>query len=134
MLRNLKVIYGRQQDIGSLLPVQRRLAALSQDDPNELRDLGLLYAQTNRLGEAIDPLQAYLDAAPLADDVHGDSRPGRSHSPSDRPVELKIRSVIAIEFSIGFAKSPARRLKNRVSARPILCDTARRGTRVRRRR
>ena len=29
MLRNLKVIYGRQQEIASLLPVQRRLAALS---------------------------------------------------------------------------------------------------------
>jgi regulator of sirC expression with transglutaminase-like and TPR domain len=69
MLRNLKAIYGNLQDVGSLLPVQRRLAALSQDEPKELRDLGLLYAQTNRLGEALDPLQAYLDTAPLADDV-----------------------------------------------------------------
>jgi regulator of sirC expression with transglutaminase-like and TPR domain len=68
MLRNLKAIYGRLQDVGSLLPVQRRLAALSQDDPNELRDLGLLCAQTNRLGEALDPLAAYLDASPFADD------------------------------------------------------------------
>ena len=52
MLRNLKAIYGTRQDIGSLLPVQRRLAALIQDDPNELRDLGLLYAQTNRPGRS----------------------------------------------------------------------------------
>ncbi len=69
MLRNLKVVYGRRHEIASLLPVQRRLAALSQDDPAELRDLGLLYAQSNHLGEAIDPLKAYLETAPLADDV-----------------------------------------------------------------
>jgi regulator of sirC expression with transglutaminase-like and TPR domain len=69
MLRNLKVVYSRRQEIGCLLPVQRRLAALSQDDPGELRDLGLLYAQTNHLGEAIDPLKTYLDRSPLADDV-----------------------------------------------------------------
>ena len=69
MLRNLKAIYGRVQDVHSLLPVQRRLAALCQDEPGELRDLGLLCAQTDRLGEALDSLQAYLDAAPLADDI-----------------------------------------------------------------
>jgi regulator of sirC expression with transglutaminase-like and TPR domain len=70
MLRNLKAIYGSLQDVSSLLSVQRRLAAISQDEPNELRDLGLLCAQTNRLGEALDPLQAYLEAAPSADDVN----------------------------------------------------------------
>ena len=70
MLRNLKAIYGTQQDVGSLLPVQRRLAALIQNDPNELRDLGLLYAQTNRVGEAIDPLETYVETSPLADDVN----------------------------------------------------------------
>ena len=70
MLRNLKAIYGTQQDVGSLLPVQRRLAALIQNDPNELRDLGLLYAQTDRLGEAIDPLETYVQASPPADDVN----------------------------------------------------------------
>lgn len=69
MLRNLKVIYGRRQEIASLLPVQRRLAALVPDDLAELRDLGLLYAQCNQLGEAIDPLQGYLDSLPSADDA-----------------------------------------------------------------
>jgi regulator of sirC expression with transglutaminase-like and TPR domain len=69
MLRNLKAIYGRLQDAGSLLPVQRRLAALSRDDPSELRDLGLLCAQNNRVGEALDPLESYLSAAPRADDA-----------------------------------------------------------------
>jgi regulator of sirC expression with transglutaminase-like and TPR domain len=69
MLRNLKVVYGRRQEISLLLPVQRRLAALSPDDPAELRDLGLLYAQTDQLGRAVDPLQTYLETATLADDV-----------------------------------------------------------------
>jgi regulator of sirC expression with transglutaminase-like and TPR domain len=69
MLRNLKAIYGNLQDITSLMPVQRRLAAISQDDPKELRDLGLLCAQTNRLGAALDPLRAYLESVPLAEDV-----------------------------------------------------------------
>jgi regulator of sirC expression with transglutaminase-like and TPR domain len=69
MLRNLKAIYGRLQDVHSLLPVQRRLAALSHDEPGELRDLGLLCAQDNRAGEALDSLQSYLDTAPVADDV-----------------------------------------------------------------
>lgn len=70
MLANLKAIYGRLQDVHSLLAVQRRLAALSPDEPGELRDLGLVCAQANRLGEALDCLQLYLDAAPVADDVH----------------------------------------------------------------
>jgi regulator of sirC expression with transglutaminase-like and TPR domain len=69
MLRNLKAIYGRTQDVESLLPIQRRLAALSHDEPGELRDLGLLCAQTDRLGEALDSLQSYLDAAPVAGDL-----------------------------------------------------------------
>ena len=69
MLRNLKVVYGRRHEIASLLPVQRRLAALVPDDPAELRDLGLLYAQSNHLGEAIDPLQGYLDSHSAAADA-----------------------------------------------------------------
>jgi regulator of sirC expression with transglutaminase-like and TPR domain len=70
MLRNLKAIYGAHQDVGALLAVQHRLAALMRDDPNELRDLGLLYAQTNRLGEAINPLEAYIETSPLANDAN----------------------------------------------------------------
>lgn len=69
MLRNLKVVYGRREETASLLPIQRRLVALLSDDPDELRDLGLLCAQNNRLGEAIDPLQSYLASAPRADDA-----------------------------------------------------------------
>jgi regulator of sirC expression with transglutaminase-like and TPR domain len=64
MLRNLKSIYGQAGDYTSLLPVQRRLTALNPDEPAELRDLGLLCAQTDHPGEAIDPLEHYLQASP----------------------------------------------------------------------
>jgi regulator of sirC expression with transglutaminase-like and TPR domain len=69
MLRNLKAIYGNSHDVASLLPVQRRLAALNRHDPNELRDLGVLCACADRLGEAIDPLQGYLDSSPPEGDA-----------------------------------------------------------------
>ena len=64
MLSNLKAIYLRLEDVPSALPVQRRLAALNPQDAGELRDLAMLCLQADRPGEAIDPLQAYLDTAP----------------------------------------------------------------------
>ncbi|MFI5456949.1 MAG: SirB1 family protein [Isosphaerales bacterium] len=69
MLRNLKAIYAKSQDFSSLLPVQRRLTFLNLEEPVELRDLGILCAQTHRLGEAVDPLQEYLDMDPQGDDA-----------------------------------------------------------------
>jgi len=69
ILRNLKSIYWDAQDVASVLPIQRRLAALNPDEPTEQRDLGLLCSQLGRLGEAIDPLQDYLDRLPNARDA-----------------------------------------------------------------
>ena len=69
MLRNLKAVYLATHDYLSALPVQRRLAAVADDDPAEQRDLGMICLQIDRPGEAIDPLQAYLAASPHADDV-----------------------------------------------------------------
>jgi regulator of sirC expression with transglutaminase-like and TPR domain len=69
MLRNLKVIYGRSGEVGSLLPIQRRLTALNRQQPGELRDLGVLCVQADRLGEAIEPLEAYLNLSPAAEDA-----------------------------------------------------------------
>jgi regulator of sirC expression with transglutaminase-like and TPR domain len=68
MLRNLKSIYLDTHDHLSALPVQRRLAALRLGDPDEQRDLGMLCLHTDRIAEAIDPLQAYLKARPAAPD------------------------------------------------------------------
>jgi regulator of sirC expression with transglutaminase-like and TPR domain len=64
MLRNLKAIYLREEDLASALPVQRRLAALNPLDPDEVRDLGVLCLRAERPGEAVDPLQDYLAASP----------------------------------------------------------------------
>jgi regulator of sirC expression with transglutaminase-like and TPR domain len=64
MLRNLKAIYLREEDLPSALPVQRRLAALNPLDADEVRDLGVLCLRAERPGEAIDPLQAYLAGSP----------------------------------------------------------------------
>jgi regulator of sirC expression with transglutaminase-like and TPR domain len=66
MLINLKMIYLKSEDLASALPIQRRLAALNPKDPGEQFDLGVLCVQADRLGEAIDSLQAYLDSAPPA--------------------------------------------------------------------
>ena len=64
MLRNLKAIYRQADDPASSFPVQRRLAALHPDDGEEVRDFGVLCLQADRPGEAVGPLQSYLDAAP----------------------------------------------------------------------
>lgn len=69
MLRNLKAIYLRNQDFPTVLPVQRRLAALGRDEPRELRDLGMLCLQLDRPAEAIAPLQSYLEAQPDSEDA-----------------------------------------------------------------
>ncbi len=69
MLRNLKAIYARSGDIASVLPIQRRLTAINHRDPGELRDLGILCTQADRLGEAIEPLQTYLEVCPEASDA-----------------------------------------------------------------
>jgi regulator of sirC expression with transglutaminase-like and TPR domain len=69
LLRNLKGIYLRSHDFMAALPVQRRLAALNQGDAREQRDLGMLCLQVDRPGEAIVPLEAYLEARPESDDA-----------------------------------------------------------------
>jgi regulator of sirC expression with transglutaminase-like and TPR domain len=69
MLRNLKGIYANAKFPELVLPVQRRLTALNPHDAVEQRDLGILCAQTDHLGEAIDPLEAYLKMSPPDDEA-----------------------------------------------------------------
>jgi regulator of sirC expression with transglutaminase-like and TPR domain len=69
ILKNLKAIYWNTQDVASILPVQRRLVALNRNEPTELRDLGVLCVQAELLGEAIDPLEAYLQTDPPSEDA-----------------------------------------------------------------
>jgi regulator of sirC expression with transglutaminase-like and TPR domain len=69
MLRNLKAIALGTDDFSSALHVQRRLAAVAREDAVEQRDLGMICLRIDRPGEAIDPLEAYLHAAPTAEDA-----------------------------------------------------------------
>lgn len=69
MLRNLKSIYLQNHDYVAAIPVQRRLAALPDGDPDEQRDLGMLFLRADRPAEAVAPLQAYLDARPPRPDA-----------------------------------------------------------------
>ena len=69
MLRNLKSIYLQNHDYVAAIPVQRRLAALLDDDPDEQRDLGMLFLRADRPADALAPLQAYLDAVPPGPDA-----------------------------------------------------------------
>jgi regulator of sirC expression with transglutaminase-like and TPR domain len=64
MLRNLKTIYLKAEDVASVLPVQRRIAALNPQDADEVRDLGVVSLKAERPGEAVDALQAFLRASP----------------------------------------------------------------------
>ncbi len=63
MLRNLKAAYLRENDFAQGLPIMRRLAWLLRDQPEERRDLGIACLKTDRAGEAIAHLSAYLKTA-----------------------------------------------------------------------
>lgn len=56
MLRNLKGIYSRT-DLKKCLQVQERLVQLSDDDPDETRDLGILYFHVGRPLQAMQVLE-----------------------------------------------------------------------------
>lgn len=69
MLTNLKGIYLRESDFGRAVTVQRRLVQLLPNEPIQRRDLGLCLIHADRPGSAIQHLQAYLQAHPLAEDA-----------------------------------------------------------------
>jgi regulator of sirC expression with transglutaminase-like and TPR domain len=69
MLRNLKFIYLGRKDYGSALPVVRRLAALHRDDLIEQRDWGMVSFHSDHPGEALAPLQRYIDGRPHEPDI-----------------------------------------------------------------
>jgi hypothetical protein len=68
MLRNLKEIYRSQDDRARLLAVMDRLVVLLPQTWSERRDRGLVLAELGRKHEALQDLQAYLQAEPLAPD------------------------------------------------------------------
>ncbi len=69
MLINLRGIYLRNQKFQNGVAVADLLIHLDADNPDWLRDRGLLYRQLDCLEEARGDLQAYLAAAPPSPDT-----------------------------------------------------------------
>lgn len=69
MLMNLKMIYLQQMQAKKCLGVIDRILLLFPDAPNQLRDRGLLYYQSDRWSEARQDLESYLAIVPDAADA-----------------------------------------------------------------
>ena len=69
MLRNLKEIFRSQEDWARMLQVLDRLVVLLPDVWTERRDRGLVHAELGHVHEALQDLQAYLEAEPSAPDT-----------------------------------------------------------------
>jgi regulator of sirC expression with transglutaminase-like and TPR domain len=68
LLHNLKGAYLRAGDDAQALAAVERLLVLQPDDPEEIRDRGLLLFRMQKYGLALDSLNAYLAAAAGAQD------------------------------------------------------------------
>ena len=68
LLHNLKGAYLRAGDDSKALAAVERLLVLAPDDPEEIRDRGLLLFRMQKYGRALDSLSAYLEAAAGAAD------------------------------------------------------------------
>jgi regulator of sirC expression with transglutaminase-like and TPR domain len=66
MLRNLKSIYVRRQELPRALAVLDLLLVLDRRSPDDLRDRGLLHAALDCYGRAAEDLEAYLTLQPDA--------------------------------------------------------------------
>ena len=69
ILSNLKSIYLNARDDLRALAASDRLLLVHRDDPEELRDRGMILARLGRSSEAITDLQSYLDRSPSAPDA-----------------------------------------------------------------
>lgn len=69
MLHNLKKIYVETGDDVRALWVTDRLVMLAPGDPVERRDRGLVEARLGGIAAAVEDLEAYLAAAPAAEDA-----------------------------------------------------------------
>ena len=68
MLTNLKQIYLHRREYNNVLAIITGLLILFPNNPNELRDRGLLYYELNYWQEAYQDLQAYLKLANYGDE------------------------------------------------------------------
>ena len=136
MLRNLKVIYGRTGEIGSLLPIQRRLTALNRSNRANYVIWVFFACRPTRLGEAIEPLQAYLESL---QELTTQPRSGICWEPFvgkfSRGTEQVCarRQVHAVDLE-GDPEWNSGTIQELSGDQPMLVDTALAGTRARRRR
>jgi regulator of sirC expression with transglutaminase-like and TPR domain len=69
MLRNLKAIYLRDQDVDRALRVVDLIVRIQPGSAEDLRDRGVLYASLDCYGLAARDLESYLSLAPQAKDA-----------------------------------------------------------------
>ena len=69
ILRNLKNIYAEREDVAAALAATERIFLLEPDNPQELRDCGLLRARLGQLHRALEDLDRYARIAPHAPDL-----------------------------------------------------------------
>ncbi len=69
LLTNLKVIYINQRNFPKAIQAAERILLLFPDAPLAHRDRGLLYYRSDRLAEARQDFERYLELAPLAEDA-----------------------------------------------------------------
>jgi regulator of sirC expression with transglutaminase-like and TPR domain len=69
ILRNLKNIYADREDVPAVLAATERIFLLEPDNPQELRDCGLLRARLGQLHRALEDLDRYARMAPQAPDL-----------------------------------------------------------------
>jgi regulator of sirC expression with transglutaminase-like and TPR domain len=69
ILSNLKGIYLNARDDARALAAADRLLQVHRDDPEELRDRGMILFRLGRVAEAITDLRTYLERVPGAPDA-----------------------------------------------------------------
>ncbi len=69
MLNNLRATYVNEHAWEKAVAVVRQLRIVQPDEPEHLRDLGLVYYRQNALPQAAHYLESYLLQAPEADDA-----------------------------------------------------------------
>jgi regulator of sirC expression with transglutaminase-like and TPR domain len=69
LLNNLKGVYLRAGDFERTLRTIQRLRQVNPQDPELLRDLGVVQLESGQPGAAIDSLRAYLATSPTMGDV-----------------------------------------------------------------
>lgn len=70
MLRNLKAIYLREQELDKALSILHGIVAVAPDQAPELRDRGMVYHELECFRAALTDFEQYLQRTPAADDAY----------------------------------------------------------------